>query len=55
MRIFYALRSVRNLKRSSLKGLSYKDVWQAGRSVAQVQEVLPAAEVVRRCAAAMDD
>jgi nitronate monooxygenase len=55
MRTFYALRSVRNLKRSSLKGLSYKDVWQAGKSVAGIDTVLPAGEIVRRCARALED
>ncbi len=52
MRTWYALRSLRNLKRSSLKGLSYDDVYQAGRSVEAIHEVLPAAEIVRRFAAA---
>ena len=48
MRTWYAVRSLRALKRSSQKGLGNKDVWQAGRSVAGVTEVLPAAEIVRR-------
>ena len=48
MRTLYALRSLRSLKRSSREGLGYKDVYQAGKSVAGVEEVLPAAEVVRR-------
>ncbi len=52
MRTWYALRSIRNLKRSSLKGLSYNDVFQAGRSVESVTEVLPAGEIVRRFAEA---
>ena len=52
MRTFYALRSLRRLKRSSLKGLSYGDVFQAGRSVEGIDAVLPAGEVVRSFAAA---
>jgi len=53
MRTYYALRSIRALKRSSLNGLSYKDVYQAGKSVAGVDEVEPAGEVVRRFADAL--
>jgi nitronate monooxygenase len=52
MRTFYALRSLRNLKRSSLKGLSYGDVFQAGRSVDDVNEILPAGDIVRAFAEA---
>lgn len=48
MRTLYTLKSIRSLKRSSRKGLGYKDVFQAGKSVAGIDEVLPAAEVVRR-------
>ena len=50
MRTWYALRSIRALKRSSLNGLSYRDVYQAGKSVAGVRSVEPAGEVVRRFA-----
>ena len=53
MRTFYALKSLRSLKRSSLNGLRPNDVWQAGQSVGGVQQVLPAGEVVRQCAAAL--
>ena len=52
MRTFYAVRALRSLKRSALRGLGNKDVWQAGKSVAGVHEVLPVAEIVRRCAEA---
>ena len=48
MRTLYTLKSIRSLKRSSKEGLGYKDVYQAGKSVAGIDEVLPAAEVVRR-------
>jgi nitronate monooxygenase len=48
MRTLYTLKSIRSLKRSSREGLGYKDVYQAGKSVAGIDEVLPAAEVVRR-------
>lgn len=53
MRTFYALRSLRELKRASLEGPSYKDVFQAGKSVDGVHAIEPAANVVRRCAAAL--
>ncbi len=49
MRTLYALRSLRSLKRASLEGPSYRDVWQAGRSVDAIHEVVPAASVVASC------
>ena len=48
MRTRYALKSLKSLKRSSREGLGYKDVFQAGKSVAGIDEVLPAGEIVRR-------
>jgi nitronate monooxygenase len=48
MRTLYAVSSIRSLKRSSREGLGYKDVFQAGKSVAGIDEVLSAGEVVRR-------
>ena len=53
MRSFYALRSVWQLKRASLRGISYKDYFQAGKSVAGIRKVEPAGEIVRRFAAAV--
>ncbi|MCA9653083.1 MAG: nitronate monooxygenase [Myxococcales bacterium] len=55
MRMFYSLQSLWQLKRASLRGLSYKDVFQAGKSVDGIDGVLPAGEVVRRFAAALED
>ncbi len=52
MRTLYALRSLRELKKASLEGPTYKDVWQAGKSVDAIDAILPAGEIVRRCAAA---
>jgi len=49
-RTFYALRSLRTLKRASLSGLSYRDFWQAGKSVEGVREIVGAGEIVRRFA-----
>ena len=52
MRTIYALKSIWQLKRSSLDESGEKDYWQAGRSVAGIAEILPAGDVVRRLAAA---
>ena len=52
MRTIYALRSLWQLKRASLDESGERDYWQAGRSVAQIHEIVPAAEIVRQCAAA---
>ncbi|HEY3446583.1 MAG TPA: nitronate monooxygenase [Myxococcales bacterium] len=52
VRTWYTLTSGIRLKRSSLKGGSYKDIFQAGKSVAEIEKVEPAATIVRRLAAA---
>lgn len=52
MRAVYALRSLRELRRTIREGITYRDVWQAGRSVGAIHAVEPAGEVVRRFAAA---
>ncbi|GMV06114.1 MAG: hypothetical protein AMXMBFR53_23900 [Gemmatimonadota bacterium] len=54
MRSLYALHSAWRLKRSSLDEAAAVEYWQAGRSVAGIHEILPAREVVRRCARAVD-
>lgn len=48
MRTIYALLSLRNLKKSLHASRGRDDYWQAGRSVAGIDEVLPVAEIVRR-------
>ncbi len=53
MRTFYALKSLRELKNTIKKGVTYKDVWQAGKSVQGINAVEPAGEVVRRFAKAI--
>ncbi len=53
MRAIYMLRSLWQLKRASLDESGTRDYWQAGKSVRDVREVLPAGEVVRRFAAAL--
>lgn len=52
MRTFYALRSLRQLKRASLDRSGEHEYWQAGKSVAGIERLIPAAEVVRSFAAA---
>jgi nitronate monooxygenase len=54
VRTFYSLQSVWKLKRASLHGMGYRDIYQAGRSVDGIHAVIPAAEVVRACAAALE-
>lgn len=49
-RSYLALRSVRDLKRSSRAAtakLGYRDVWQAGKSVGEVSAIVPAGDIVR--------
>jgi nitronate monooxygenase len=52
MRTLYALRSLWSLKRGLLRERPERDYWQAGKSVAGIDAVLPAAEIVRRFDAA---
>lgn len=52
MRTVYALRSLWQLKRASLDETGARDYWQAGRSVEGIRTLEPAAEIVRRFAAA---
>ena len=52
MRTLYALRSIWQLKRASLDESGTFEYWQAGRSVAGVDSIEPAGEIVRRFASA---
>jgi nitronate monooxygenase len=52
MRTFYSAKAIWQLKRASLQGISYKDYFQAGKSVGGIERVEPAGDVVRRYAAA---
>ena len=47
-RLYYSLRSFRDLKKSIKKPNPYKDLWQAGKSVDDIEEILSVAEVVKR-------
>lgn len=53
-RTFFALRSLGRLKRASLDRRGSHEYWQAGRSVATVSAIEPAATIVRSCAAAAE-
>jgi nitronate monooxygenase len=59
IRAWYALRSIRDLKRTSLAGGERADdparaLWQAGRSVGSIERIEPAGEIVRRFARALE-
>jgi len=54
MRMIYQLRSLWELKQASLEGTTYRDYFQAGKSVSGIHSVEPAADVVRRFAAALE-
>jgi len=51
MRTIYALTSLRKLKHSLKTAGGRDDYWQAGRSVAAIDDVLPVAEVIRQMTA----
>lgn len=52
MRMICSLQSMWKLRRSSLRSFSSKDFLQAGKSVAGVEAIEPAGEIIRRFAAA---
>jgi len=54
MRMWYLKRSLTRLPGAARGGSAYQEFFQASRSVVGVDEVLPAGEVVRRFAAALD-
>ena len=53
-RMYYTMKSIWQLKQASTKGMTYKDYWQAGKSVEGIDEIEPAGEVVRRFARALE-
>lgn len=55
MRAIYALRSAWTLKRTALDAEGSKEYWQAGRSVADIHDIVPAGSIVRACADAARD
>lgn len=55
MRALYTLKSIWQLKRASIKGSSYRDLFQAGKSVAGIDAIEPVATIIERFAAAVRD
>jgi len=55
MRTFYSLQSIWKLKRASLQGMQYKDIFQAGKSVAGIRAIQSAADIVAEYAQALKD
>jgi nitronate monooxygenase len=53
MRALYSLQSIWKLKRAAMQGLTYKDIFQAGKSVAGIESVQTVAEIVAACAGAL--
>jgi nitronate monooxygenase len=53
--MYYSIKSVWQLKRASLQGMSYKDFFQAGKSVDGIHAIEPAGAIVRRFAAAVTE
>jgi nitronate monooxygenase len=53
VRAWYSLRSLVQLKRGVTQGMSHRDYWQAGRSVAGVDAIEPVSDIVRRFADAV--
>ena len=54
IRTFYSLQSIWKLKRAAVRGMGYRDIYQAGKSVDGIHAVLPAADIVRTYAAALE-
>jgi nitronate monooxygenase len=51
-RMYYSMKSIFELRRASLQGISYRDFFQAGKSVGGIDAVEPAGEIVRAFKAA---
>lgn len=48
MRLFYTIRSAFQLRKSSMDEEGKQEFWQAGKSVAGIHEIEPAADIVKR-------
>jgi nitronate monooxygenase len=48
MRLMYTLKSVWQLKQSNKKGSSYKDFWQAGKSVETIDSILTVRDIITK-------
>ena len=52
MRTFYTLQSMWKLKKAAMQGMSYQDYFQAGKSVANIHEVISAKEIIEQITSA---
>ena len=48
VRTYFSIRSAFQLKSASKQGSSYKDYWQAGKSVGGIQQIEPVADIYKR-------
>lgn len=55
MRTLYSLQSVWKLKQAALRGMGYRDIYQAGKSVEGIGSVKSAGEIVAEFAAALQE
>jgi nitronate monooxygenase len=55
MRTIYSLQAIWKLKQASLQGSAHKDYWQAGKSVAGINEIQPVANIVADFASIIDE
>ncbi|HYQ71707.1 MAG TPA: nitronate monooxygenase [Gammaproteobacteria bacterium] len=53
MRTLYSLQSIWKLKRAAQRGISYRDIFQAGKSVSGIDSVRPVADIVGEFAAVL--
>jgi nitronate monooxygenase len=54
-RMYYSLKSVWQLKRANAQGMSYKDYFQAGKSVDEIGKVESTAEIMQHFRAAHEE
>ena len=52
VRTYYTLKSIWQLKNASLKGMGYKDFWQAGKSVEHIDTVDTVADIMQQLTSA---
>ena len=48
MRTFYTLQSIWKLKKAAMQGMSYRDYFQAGKSVAGIHEIISVKEIIEQ-------
>jgi nitronate monooxygenase len=46
MRTYYTLQSIWKLKKAAMQGMNYRDYFQAGKSVANIHEIITANEII---------